>query len=166
MVKIFLLSVLSLAFTANTLASDSDPWQGTWVLDSIQLVETTAQTVETTAQTVETSADSVIRKTLLPGERYTFDWFWIGSFTLDEATETVSYTLTTGRSFSGMQYKLTPNEEDSSLFTLFISGAPAVKYCTATLQLDDGTLQLEETFETYVKNQHINAVWRFYYHKL
>jgi hypothetical protein len=149
MVKFILLSVLSLVCLANTFATDSEPFQGTWVLDSIQVNEN--------------SADNIILKTLLPGERYKFDFFWISRFSLDEAGETVSYTLTDGRSFSEMSYRLTPNGED---YTLFISGAPAVKYCTARLQPGGNMLLLEETFETYIKDQHINAVWRFYYHKL
>jgi hypothetical protein len=61
---------------------------------------------------------------------------------------------------------LTPNAPNGEDTTLFISGVPAVKYCTARLQPGGDRLLLEETFETYIKNQHVNAVWRFYYHKL
>jgi hypothetical protein len=149
MAKFILFSVLSLVYLANTFATDSELWQGIWVLDSIQVNET--------------SADGVIHKTLLPEERYRFESFRISRFTLDEANQTVSYSLTTGQSFDAMQYRLTP---DGDLYKLFISGAPAVKYCSATLSSGSDRLLLEESFETYIKNQHINAEWRFYYHKL
>jgi hypothetical protein len=92
MLKFALFSVLSL-FLANTLASDSDLFQGTWVLNSIQVNEN--------------SADSVVLKTFLPDERYEFDFFRISRFSLDEASETVPYTLTAGRSFSEIPYRLT-----------------------------------------------------------
>ena len=139
------------ALLAQTLA-----WEGVWVLDSVQVKEI--------------MPDSIVEKTVLPGERALLDAHWMNRFKLDtdgkaSYTEVAHSLLTDEQSYAvtNAPYELTDRIDNSA--TLIINSVP--EYKILNIQLLSGYLMcIKQSFTTGYNRYDIEISWKMYYRRM
>ena len=139
------------ALLAQTLA-----WEGVWVLDSVQVKES--------------MQDSIVEKTVLPGEQTLFNAHWMKRFKLD-AEGKASYTEVAHNLFTDEQsyavtnvpYELKDRIDNTA--TLIIDGVPDYKILNIQL-LSDHLMIIEQSFITGYHLRDIEIFWKMYYRRI
>ena len=143
------LSILS-AFTAIELQaqnSNQSDFEGAWVLDSVRVKEVVL--------------DSIVEKTVLPGDVSEFNNNWMLQFTL-RADGKASYTEIGNRTISGIPYSIENRNGNNA--TLIIDGVPDYKILSVQL-LSKNAMLFTLSFSSGYEMKDIEVYWKMYYHK-
>ena len=145
-ISIFFISALSVADikAQNNLHPE---YEGTWVLDSVQIKEV--------------MPDSIVAKTVLPGEECKFNHFWMLRFTLN-ANGKASYSEKNNRIVSDVPYLVEEKTRNSA--NLIINGAPDYKILN-TQMISAKSMLISISFTTGYEMKDIEVAWRMYYRK-
>ena len=140
---------LLFAFPAVDMQAQSinSGFEGTWVLDSVQVKEV--------------MPDSIVEKTVLPGDDSKFNFIWFSQMTLD-AKGVFFYKENGGRNIIKASYKV--EDENGNKATLTINMSPGYRELKVQL-LSEKTLLATQTFSSEYDMKNIDIVWNIYYHK-
>ena len=135
-----------LAFDIHAQEKSHSNFEGTWVLDSVQVKEI--------------MPDGIKEKTVLPDDDYEFDNIWMQQFTLN-ADGMASYKDKIGCIMADIPY-LIDNKIDNET-TLTIEG---IDYKVLSVRLlSNKTMLITHSLTSGDDTQVINIFWKIYYHK-
>ena len=137
------------AFSAADMQAQSanSVFEGTWVLDSVQVKEIVG--------------DNVMQKTVLPGEECKFNHSWMLRFTLN-ANGKASYSEKNNRIVSDVPYLVEDKTRNSA--NLIINGAPDYKILN-TQMISAKSMLISISFTTGYEMKDIEVAWKMYYRK-
>ena len=136
-----------LAFDIHAQEKSHSNFEGTWILDSVQVKEVMSGNIE--------------EKTVLPGGYSKFNNNWMFQFTLN-ADGKASYTEADKRTISDIQYTI--NNKNGNSATLNIDGVPDYKILNAQL-LSNNIMLFTISFSSGYELKDIEVFWKMYYHK-
>ena len=144
LVGMFFINVF-LTFDMHAQENHHPEFEGTWVLDSVQVKEIVQS--------------NIVEKTVLPGDNYEFDNFWMHQLTLNNGMAT--YTDKIGCIIADIPYFIKDINDNTA--TLIING---VDYKVLSVQLLSSEIMLiTQSLTTGDDTQVINIFWKIYYHK-
>jgi len=142
--SIFLLFVFS---SVNAQAQSANSrFEGTWVLDSVQVKEVTSE--------------SISERTFLPKEDNKYNNNWMMQFTLN--TDGVSsFTEKNGIKISDIPYKIERKSGNTAILTI-----QGVDYKVLNMELlSDKTMLINSAYTTEENSQVTDISWKMYYRK-
>ena len=141
-----------------TLLAQTPAWEGVWVLDSVQVKEI--------------MPDSIVKKTVLPGERALLDTNWMNRLELDtdgkaSYTEVSIGTLPVEQPyfFTDIPYEM--SDVAGNTATLIIDGVPDNKILNRQW-LSDSSMVISHSFTTRMSgySSDVEISWKMYYRRI
>ena len=141
-----------------TLLAQTPVWEGGWVLDSVQVKAI--------------MPDSIVEKTVLPGERALLDANWMNRFKLDtdgkaSYTEVAIGILPDDRPyfFTDIPYEM--RDVAGNTATLIIDGVPGNKILNIQW-LSDSNMVISHSFTTRMSgySNDVEISWKMYYRRI
>ena len=142
----------------GALLAQTPAWEGVWVLDSVQVKEI--------------MPDSIVEKTVLPGERALLDANWMNRFKLDtdgkaSYTEVAIGTLPVDRPyfFTDIPYEIMDVAGNTA--TLVIDGVPDNKILNMQW-LSDSSMVISHSFtkRMTIYLHDVEIAWKMYYRRI